>query len=52
VIMTCYHYDPASRAYGPYVMGFIRLGGVLILVTVAGVVVAAFVAGRRKGGRA
>jgi len=52
VIMTCYHYDPASHVYGPYILGFIRLGGVLILVTVAGVVVAAFVAGRRKGARA
>ncbi len=52
VIMTCYHYDPASRAYGPYILGFIRLGGVLILVTVAGVVAAAALAGRRKGGRA
>jgi protein SCO1/2 len=50
VIMTCYHYDPASRAYGPYVLGFIRLGGVLILVTVSGIVAAAFVVGRRKGG--
>jgi protein SCO1 len=37
VIMSCYHYDPTSRAYAPYVAGFLRLGGGMILFTVMGV---------------
>jgi protein SCO1/2 len=42
VLMTCYRYDPAARAYGPYVVGFLRLGGVFILAAVGGLVVALF----------
>jgi protein SCO1/2 len=42
ILMTCYHYDPTSRAYGPYILGFIRLGGVLILGAVGGTVLALF----------
>ncbi|APR76327.1 Cytochrome oxidase biogenesis protein Sco1/SenC/PrrC [Minicystis rosea] len=42
VIMTCYQYDPASRAYGPYVMGFLRLGALFVLATVAGTLVVLF----------
>ncbi len=48
VIMTCYRYDPASRAYAPFVTGFLRLGGALILLTVAGTVAAALLADRRR----
>lgn len=35
VIMTCYRWDPAARAYGPVVLGFVRIGGAMIAVTVA-----------------
>jgi protein SCO1/2 len=35
VIMTCYRYDPATRRYGPYVFGFLRIGSVLILAVMA-----------------
>lgn len=34
VLMTCYHFDPASRKYGPFMSGFMRLGALLILATV------------------
>ncbi|AUX44139.1 hypothetical protein SOCE26_056010 [Sorangium cellulosum] len=34
VLMTCYRYDPASRRYGPYVAGFLRLGAAAILTSV------------------
>ncbi|KYF73035.1 SCO family protein [Sorangium cellulosum] len=33
-LMTCYRYDPASRRYGPYVAGFLRLGAAGILAWV------------------
>jgi protein SCO1/2 len=35
VILTCYQYDPAARAYGPFVIGFMRIGGAVILVVVS-----------------
>jgi protein SCO1 len=35
VIMTCYRYDPATRRYGPYVFGFLRIGSALILAGLA-----------------
>lgn len=35
ILLTCYHFDPVSRTYGPFIVGFIRLGAVLILITVA-----------------
>jgi protein SCO1/2 len=34
VILTCYRYDSATRRYGPYMLGFIRLGAAAILVSV------------------
>lgn len=40
VIMTCYRYDPASRRYGPFLLGFIRIGGALILLTTVGLLAA------------
>jgi protein SCO1/2 len=51
VIMTCYRYDPAARAYGLYVVGFVRLGGVLILVVVVATVGLLFRREKRAGRR-
>jgi protein SCO1/2 len=34
VILTCYRFDPAMRAYGPTLFGFLRLGAALILAAV------------------
>ena len=30
-LLQCYRYDPASRRYGLYVAGFMRVGGTLVL---------------------
>lgn len=34
VLVTCYRYDPATRRYGPYINGFLRIGSLLILCAV------------------
>jgi protein SCO1/2 len=39
-LVTCYRYDPASRRYGFHVLGFLRIAGTLVLLTlVAGLFV-------------
>ena len=48
LILTCYHYDPATRAYGPFIVGFMRIGGAFVLLTVAGLVAVLFRADRRR----
>jgi protein SCO1/2 len=35
LMLTCFRYDPASRRYAPYVLGFIKLGGLVILGAVS-----------------
>ncbi|MHB1844199.1 MAG: SCO family protein [Deltaproteobacteria bacterium] len=30
ILLTCYHYDPATRRYGFFVFGFLRTGGALV----------------------
>ena len=49
VLLYCFHYDPEAGAYGPTVLNFVRLGGVLTLVAIAGLV---FVLCRRERRRA
>ncbi|HVV17264.1 MAG TPA: SCO family protein [Polyangia bacterium] len=34
-LLTCFRYDPASRRYGLYVVGVLKGGGLLVLLTVA-----------------
>jgi protein SCO1/2 len=36
VILSCYRYDPATRRYGPYVFGFMRIGAGLVFLALAG----------------
>jgi protein SCO1 len=48
VLLTCYRYDPTSRRYSPYILGFIRLGGALILAFVTGLLVVLWVGERRR----
>jgi protein SCO1/2 len=38
-LLTCYRYDPASRKYEPYALGFVRAGGLLALVGLGGLIV-------------
>jgi protein SCO1 len=35
VLLTCFRYDPASRRYEPYVLGFVRIGGSLAFLALA-----------------
>ena len=51
VLLTCYRFDPASRRFGPYITGFMRVGGALILATVLGLVSALLIAERRRRAR-
>lgn len=48
VIITCYKYDPATRRYGPYVFGFIRIGGAIIGLLVLALVVTMWRLERRR----
>jgi len=48
VILTCYHYDPAMRAYGPSLFGFLRLGGALVLAAVTALLAVLFHQERRR----
>jgi protein SCO1/2 len=34
VLLYCFHYDPAEGKYGPVILNFVRLGGVLTLLAV------------------
>lgn len=51
VLLTCYRFDPASRRFGPYITGFMRLGGAMILLAVGGLVLALALAERRRRAR-
>lgn len=36
VLLYCFHYDPNTGKYTPSVLNFVRVGGVLVIVAVAG----------------
>jgi len=38
LVLTCYRYDPASRRYQPFALGFVRAGGALAAVGLAGLI--------------
>jgi protein SCO1/2 len=38
LVLTCYRYDPASRKYQPFALGFVRAGGALALFGLAGLI--------------
>ena len=38
LVLTCYRYDPASRKYQPFALGFVRAGGALAFVGLAGLI--------------
>lgn len=38
LMLTCYRYDPASRKYQPFALGFVRAGGVLAAVGLGGLI--------------
>ncbi len=48
VLLTCYRYNPAARKYEPYALGFLRLGGAVVLVALAGLIMGLLVRERRR----
>ena len=36
VLLSCYRYDPVTRRYAPFVIGFMRIGAVLVFFALAG----------------
>ncbi|HEX8843644.1 MAG TPA: SCO family protein [Pyrinomonadaceae bacterium] len=38
LLLYCYHYDPATGRYGPVVMNFMRLGSIVTIVGLVGLV--------------
>ena len=37
-LLTCYRYDPASRKYEPYAVGFVRAGAALVLLALTALI--------------
>ncbi len=35
ILLSCFKYDPVNRKYGPYVMGFMRIGAGLVFIALA-----------------
>jgi protein SCO1/2 len=48
ILLTCYRYDPATRRFGPFIRGFMRIGATMILAAVAVLMVALFRADRMR----
>jgi protein SCO1/2 len=48
VLLFCFHYDPAAGKYGPAVMRFVRIGGVLTLVLLVAFLALLFRGERRR----
>lgn len=36
IILSCFHYDPDSQRYGVYIIGVMRLGGILTILMLGG----------------
>lgn len=47
VILSCFHFDPDSHRYGVYVMGVMRLGGILTMI-ILGTFLLIYFRGERK----
>jgi protein SCO1/2 len=48
VLLFCFHYDPATGKYGPAVMTFVRIGGVLTMLGLIALVAMLFKGERRR----
>ncbi len=46
LLLTCFHWDPATRRYGPFILGFFRIGSLGILLALGGVLL--FLARRER----
>jgi protein SCO1/2 len=55
VVMSCYRYDPATRRYAPFVVGFMRVGAGLVFLALAGLLTVLWrkeIAMKKRGQRA
>jgi protein SCO1/2 len=50
-LLTCYRYDPASRKYEPYALGFLRAGAALVLLALTSLIAGLVVRERRAKAR-
>jgi cytochrome c oxidase subunit 2 len=48
LVLSCFHYDPSRGRYAPYALGIMRLGGVVSVALLAGLLAALW---RRERGR-
>ncbi len=48
LVLTCYRFDPATRRFGPFIRGFMRIGAAFILAAVTATVALLFRAERRR----
>jgi protein SCO1/2 len=48
VLMACYHWDPATRRYGVFIAGFLRLGAAVVLGTLGALLIYLFRLERRR----
>lgn len=51
VLFSCYQFDPGIGKYSPFALGFVRLGGILTVLIMAGVITTALVRERRQRGQ-
>jgi protein SCO1/2 len=51
LVLTCFRYDPASRKYQPFALGFVRAGGLLALAGLGGLIGGLLWRERRKARR-
>jgi protein SCO1/2 len=51
-LLTCYHYNPASRRYALFITNYFRVGGALLMLMVGGLVGALIWSESRRARRA
>ena len=40
VILSCFHYDPSTKRYGPFAFGIMRIGGIFTVLVLGGFLLA------------
>jgi protein SCO1/2 len=48
MLLACFRYDPATRRYGPYIFGFLRIGALAIFAALAAGLGALWLRNRRR----
>ncbi len=50
ILLTCYRYDPSTRRYVPWALGFVRIGAALVALLLAGGLVLLWRRDAKRGG--